>query len=506
MLVFPYAFVDTSEAWFEPRRRRIAISAAGPASRLRVGGVFSLCCAAARRGHACATSASSSRSPRYVGAFFNLNPFLDRDGYHILVDVLREPGLRRRSREQFARRLSGEAATGDRRCWRATRWRARVVGAGGGVRHRDDAALPTVLDGGRTRLRRVDRAGYVLDRRCSSRSVIVIGRPLAGDGAEAATDGVTVARGGRRAARLIERLLADPAFRARVPARPGAGAAATRAWTKLADELAIGAGKAMYTLDLRESRSSLAGVMMAAAVEGVGAVPVLRERPPAPRRRPGAVGDVLSRVNLPARRRGAGRARRRRARRRRPRRPSLRRRRRRRLRNGAAPARPRPRRPPPRPRPPKEQAAAAASPEEAAAQSRPSRRPRRRSPRPSRRRPRRRRARRGGREDRRGHEGPAGRERLPGRRDGAGQGRGGRAGRKSPSRRRQRRRPPRQRRPHRRHRPAAAPRAPGGRTGGRGGGRRGHRRRGHEGAARQPEPRAPGRRAQRHRPGKWTRA
>ena len=30
--IFPYAFVDTSEAWFEPRARRIAISAAGPVS------------------------------------------------------------------------------------------------------------------------------------------------------------------------------------------------------------------------------------------------------------------------------------------------------------------------------------------------------------------------------------------------------------------------------------------------------------------------------------------
>ena len=34
----PFAFVDTTEAWFEPRRRRIAISAAGPASDLVVGG------------------------------------------------------------------------------------------------------------------------------------------------------------------------------------------------------------------------------------------------------------------------------------------------------------------------------------------------------------------------------------------------------------------------------------------------------------------------------------
>jgi putative peptide zinc metalloprotease protein len=43
----------------------------------------------------------------YVGAFFNLNPFLDRDGYNILVDVLREPRLRQRARQQFAEKLSG---------------------------------------------------------------------------------------------------------------------------------------------------------------------------------------------------------------------------------------------------------------------------------------------------------------------------------------------------------------------------------------------------------------
>ena len=42
----------------------------------------------------------------YVGAFFNLNPFIDRDGYHILVDYLREPGLRKRAKDQFSRRLT----------------------------------------------------------------------------------------------------------------------------------------------------------------------------------------------------------------------------------------------------------------------------------------------------------------------------------------------------------------------------------------------------------------
>jgi putative peptide zinc metalloprotease protein len=43
----------------------------------------------------------------YLGAFFNLNPFVDRDGYQILVDLLGEAGLRRRAREQFLERRRG---------------------------------------------------------------------------------------------------------------------------------------------------------------------------------------------------------------------------------------------------------------------------------------------------------------------------------------------------------------------------------------------------------------
>ena len=37
-LVFPYVFVDTTDAWFESRHRRMMISLAGPASRRRPGG------------------------------------------------------------------------------------------------------------------------------------------------------------------------------------------------------------------------------------------------------------------------------------------------------------------------------------------------------------------------------------------------------------------------------------------------------------------------------------
>jgi putative peptide zinc metalloprotease protein len=106
VLVFPYVYVDTSAAWFEPRRRRIAVSAAGPASDLSLGAIFSLCSLAAGPG-AIRDVLFQLAFGAYIGAFFNLNPLVERDGYHMLVDALREPGLRRRAREELRRRIAG---------------------------------------------------------------------------------------------------------------------------------------------------------------------------------------------------------------------------------------------------------------------------------------------------------------------------------------------------------------------------------------------------------------
>ena len=105
VLIFPYVYVDTSDAWFEPRRRRIAVSAAGPASDLCLGGAFALCCLGAGPG-ALRDVFFQLAFGAYVGAFFNLNPLVERDGYHILVDVLREPALRRRARSQLRRLIA----------------------------------------------------------------------------------------------------------------------------------------------------------------------------------------------------------------------------------------------------------------------------------------------------------------------------------------------------------------------------------------------------------------
>src|ERR671932_333176 len=101
------------------------------------------------------------------------------------------------------------------------------------------------------------------------------------------------------AARVIERLLADPEFRARFRRDPAA-ACREAGLERLADEMALGAGKAMYTLDVRESKSSLAGVMMAAAMEGVGIYEFSEHVLPHLEEVPGHVADVLSRVDLPA--------------------------------------------------------------------------------------------------------------------------------------------------------------------------------------------------------------
>ncbi|HEY6889076.1 MAG TPA: FHA domain-containing protein [Solirubrobacter sp.] len=110
--IFPYAFVDTSEAWFEPRLRRIAVSAAGPVSDFSIGAIFALCALLLPAGIVRDIFFNLAFAA-YVGGFFNLNPFIERDGYHMLVDWLNEPGLRRRAKEQLERKLSGGAASTD---------------------------------------------------------------------------------------------------------------------------------------------------------------------------------------------------------------------------------------------------------------------------------------------------------------------------------------------------------------------------------------------------------
>ena len=133
MFIFPYAFVDTSEAYFEPRMHRIVVSAAGPATDFSLAALFGILCAVSPKGNVREVFFQLAFAG-YVGAFFNANPFLDRDGYQILCEWLREPKLKERARAQLRARLSGHDVRGgglaragalrDRRAWcgRSSAW------------------------------------------------------------------------------------------------------------------------------------------------------------------------------------------------------------------------------------------------------------------------------------------------------------------------------------------------------------------------------------------------
>ena len=142
-----------------------------------------------------------------------------------------------------------------------------------------------------------------------------MGKPLLGRAAAACPVSELPRRRAGGRGPLIERLLTDPAFRARFRRDPAA-VCREAGLDELADEMTRAPGAAMMTLDVRESRSSLAGVVMAAAMEGVGVYEFTRTSCRASRTRARAIGGVLSQVDLPAvkdvargaRRRGGGAA------------------------------------------------------------------------------------------------------------------------------------------------------------------------------------------------------
>jgi putative peptide zinc metalloprotease protein len=109
VLGIPFAFVDTSAAWFEPRRRRMAVAAAGPAADLVLAGAFALA-AAALPGGTPRQVAFQLALAGYAGALVNLNPLLDRDGAQLLADAMDQPGLRARSRARLRDALAGRPA------------------------------------------------------------------------------------------------------------------------------------------------------------------------------------------------------------------------------------------------------------------------------------------------------------------------------------------------------------------------------------------------------------
>jgi CRP-like cAMP-binding protein/Zn-dependent protease len=95
----PVVWVDTSDAWLIPARRRIRVNAAGPLFNFAFAGICGLL-ALVLTGPA-EDVAVWLAVANLVSVAFNLSPLLEFDGYYVLEDLTNVNGLRRKSL-QFA--------------------------------------------------------------------------------------------------------------------------------------------------------------------------------------------------------------------------------------------------------------------------------------------------------------------------------------------------------------------------------------------------------------------
>jgi putative peptide zinc metalloprotease protein len=101
----PAFFVDTTDIWMAPKAARIATSFAGPATDLIVGGVLVLV-VTLFPGHPLSAVLFQVAAVAYFGVLMNLAPFMELDGYFILMDWLEIPLLRKKSLAFVRKRLA----------------------------------------------------------------------------------------------------------------------------------------------------------------------------------------------------------------------------------------------------------------------------------------------------------------------------------------------------------------------------------------------------------------
>ena len=100
MMGMPYAFVDTTDMWFEARGPRIMVSMAGPVATAAMASLFAAAAAfvpSAVVAGVCFQVAFAL----YINTLFNFNPLIPLDGYYALSDWLGMPRLREEASAYF---------------------------------------------------------------------------------------------------------------------------------------------------------------------------------------------------------------------------------------------------------------------------------------------------------------------------------------------------------------------------------------------------------------------
>ena len=100
----PSYFVDTTDIWMAPKAARVATSFAGVAADLTVGGTLVLVITLFP-GIPVAAVLFQVAAVAYLGVLLNLAPFMELDGYFILMDWLEIPLLRKKALDFVRKRL-----------------------------------------------------------------------------------------------------------------------------------------------------------------------------------------------------------------------------------------------------------------------------------------------------------------------------------------------------------------------------------------------------------------
>ncbi|MEA2645250.1 MAG: putative peptide zinc metalloprotease protein [Chloroflexota bacterium] len=109
MMGMPYAFVDTTDMWFEGKGPRIVVTLAGPVVTLTVACFFSFT-ALLLPFPVWAAITFQIALGLYINTLFNFNPLIPLDGYYALSDWLDMPHLREEASSYFTKGVWSDLA------------------------------------------------------------------------------------------------------------------------------------------------------------------------------------------------------------------------------------------------------------------------------------------------------------------------------------------------------------------------------------------------------------
>jgi len=127
---FPYLYTDTSESWFLDKKQRVWISVSGPISTIVVATAFITFSKFYFVPYDVQSLLNSGGFLCLIATLINLCPFIESDGYYILMDVLDIPNLRDLAFKHLIRKVRRIRSEDTRLPFESPRLRTILMGFG----------------------------------------------------------------------------------------------------------------------------------------------------------------------------------------------------------------------------------------------------------------------------------------------------------------------------------------------------------------------------------------